>query len=372
MGDLVQRIKQNPVVAHFLRALDRFNDRLGGQFAAAITYFSVLAMVPVVMFAFAMLGMTLTVLRPDLLDRVGETITGQLGDAQGAEQIVAVIENALQKWQAVGLAAIASAAYAGAGWIGNLRKAVDAMWRPVFDISPAGGGAVGFLLDFLKNLAILIGLVVLGTLTVAASSATSGVLGVVLDLLGFSQEGRVGAVLVVVAGVALSLLTGWMLFAYLYTVLPSERQPFRQVAQGALFGGVGLAVLQYFAGLLTRVFAGNPAAALFGPVIVIMLAFNIFATIVMLGAAWTATADDLAVVRPALVDAGEPDAELLGPAAIAATTGVVMVPDTIAQRGVKVGMGLGYVTGAATGIGIGALIGRVLAGWVHRRRRRRS
>ena len=44
MGDLVQRIKQNPVVAHFLRALDRFNDRLGGQFAAAITYFSVLAM----------------------------------------------------------------------------------------------------------------------------------------------------------------------------------------------------------------------------------------------------------------------------------------------------------------------------------------
>ena len=69
---------------------------------------------------------------------------------------------------------------------------------------------------------------------------------------------------------------------------------------------------------------------------------------------------------------GEPDAELLGPAAMAATTGVVMVPDTIAQRGVKVGMGLGYVTGAATGIGIGALIGRVLAGWVHRRRRRRS
>lgn len=371
MGDLVQRIKDNPFVAHLLRAVTRFNERLGSQFAAAITYFSVLAMVPVVMFAFAMLGMTLTVLRPDLLDQVASTITDQLGSGESAEGVVKVVENALRTWQVVGGTAIAAAAYAGAGWVGNLRKAVDAMWRPSFDITPPGSGPVGAVLDILRNLGILIGLVLFGLLTLAASSASTGLLATILGLVGFSLQGSVGSVTLVLVGFVLSLLTGWLLFVYLYTVLPTERRPFREVAQGALFGGIGLAVLQYFAGILTGAFSRNAAAALFGPVIITMLALNVFATIVMLGAAWTATAADTSLVRPALVDTGEPGATLLGPGAMAELTGPPMVPEKVAQRGVKVGMGLGWLSGAATGIGIGAIVGRVLAGWVHWRRRRR-
>lgn len=37
---LAERIKQLPVIAHLIRAAERFNDRLGNQFGAAITYFS--------------------------------------------------------------------------------------------------------------------------------------------------------------------------------------------------------------------------------------------------------------------------------------------------------------------------------------------
>jgi len=371
VADLVQRIKDHPFVAHLLRALDRFNGRLGSQFAAAITYFSVLAMVPVLMFGFSMLGMTVTVLRPDLFDLAVSAITDQLGSGDGAKKIVTVAENALDAWRTVGLMAILPAAYAGAGWIGNLRKAVDAMWRPSFDITPPGSGLVGMVLDLLKNLAILVGLLVLGGFTIVASSATSGLLGALLRLLGVSLDGTTGSVLLVVAGVALSLLTGWLLFAYLYMTLPTERRPFREVAQGAVFGGIGLAVLQFFAGRLTQVFSSNAAIQVFGPVIVTMLAFNIFASIVMLGAAWTATADDSVETRPAVVDAGEPDAVLIGPGEMAELVGPPMVPEKIAQRGVKVGMGLGWLSGAATGLGIGAVIGRLLAGWVHWRRRRR-
>ncbi len=371
MGDLVKRVMAWPFVQHGMRAIGRFNQRLGSQFAAAITYFSILAMVPVVMFAFAMLGMTLTVLRPDLLDQVGNLVTKQLGDANGADEILKVIRNALEKWQAVGTVAILSAGYAGAGWIGNLRKAVDAMWRDVFDITPPGSGVVGVIKESLGNLAVLLGLLVLGALTVVTSSATSGLLTMVLAFLGI-ETSLVAVILLRLAGIALSLLTGWALFAYLYTTLPTEKMPFRDVARGALFGGIGLALLQFFAGMITGVFAGNATAALFGPVIVLMLSFNIFATIIMLGAAWTATAGDGSAEHPASVDQGEPGAVLLGPAALAEETGPAMVPEKVAQRGVKVGMGLGYVTGAATGIGIGAVVGRVLAGWVNWRRRRRS
>ena len=33
------KVQRNPVIAHLLRAAERFNDRLGNQFGAAITYF---------------------------------------------------------------------------------------------------------------------------------------------------------------------------------------------------------------------------------------------------------------------------------------------------------------------------------------------
>ena len=39
---LVEQVKAWPSVAHLLRAADRFNDRMGSQFGAAITYFSFL------------------------------------------------------------------------------------------------------------------------------------------------------------------------------------------------------------------------------------------------------------------------------------------------------------------------------------------
>ena len=59
MREWVERVKRHPLVAHALYANQRFQERLGPQFAGAITYFSVLSLVPVLMFVFAMLGMTI-------------------------------------------------------------------------------------------------------------------------------------------------------------------------------------------------------------------------------------------------------------------------------------------------------------------------
>ena len=36
-----EKVQRQPVIAHLIRATERFNDRLGNQFGAAITYFSV-------------------------------------------------------------------------------------------------------------------------------------------------------------------------------------------------------------------------------------------------------------------------------------------------------------------------------------------
>jgi len=52
-----------PAVAHFMRALERFNDRLGSQFGAAITYFSFLSLIPILMVSFAAVGFVLAPIR---------------------------------------------------------------------------------------------------------------------------------------------------------------------------------------------------------------------------------------------------------------------------------------------------------------------
>lgn len=68
-----------PAVAHFLRAIDRFNDRLGSQFGAAITYFSFLSLIPILMVSFAAVGFVLAS-NQNLLTSLIDKIVGSISD----------------------------------------------------------------------------------------------------------------------------------------------------------------------------------------------------------------------------------------------------------------------------------------------------
>ena len=92
------------------------------------------------------------------------------------------------------------------------------------------------------------------------------------------------------APIAISIGTGWVLFMFIYTVLPEEREPWPIIRRGALLGAIGLAVLQYSTGLLFNLFSENKAASIFGPVIVVMLVLNLFSLLIVFGAAWIGTA----------------------------------------------------------------------------------
>ena len=365
MGGAVKRVMAWHWVAHLLRAVDRFSSRLGNQFAAAITYFSVLAIVPVLMIAFSILGLTIEVLRPDLAYTLLQAIEARLQTVNGAEEIAATLVDTLKNWRGVGIVALLSAGYAGTGWVGNIRQAINAMWGSdgIKPTAPAGvGGWVAYLG---KNLAILVGLVVLGALTVGVSLSATAAQSLVLGWLGLAKSG-LASVLTVVAALVLSLLSGWALFLYLYWILPRDRRPPRDIARGALFGSIGLAALQYFAGTLNGILLHNAAAAIFGPIIVLMLSLNIFATLVMLGAAWTATTE---VDEPLAVDGGDPVATMLPLAENPYVTGQVLVPQRVAKRGVTFGIVAGYALGGAAGVGLGAVLGRLAGAVAHRRRR---
>lgn len=366
MKQWIARLKEKPWVAHLLRAVARFGNRLGSQFAAAVTYFSILAVVPILLLTFSVVGFILTVLHPEYITAVTAAASSALGstDADTREKITALITNYLVNWKGVGIVGLLSAIYSGAGWMGNLKNAVRAQWRPDFDMQEAEGNIVK---KTLVNLVTLVGLLVLIAITFGLSSVSTSLNSTIVDALGLSGVGwlqpllRFGPILV-------SIGAGWLLFMYLYTVLPEDREPWKVVRRGALMGAIGLAVLQYGTGLLFAAFQKNRAAQLFGPVIVLMLFLNLFAQLILLIAAWIATFDHEAIstgdekVRFALAPESERDEHAASAAAPA------MVPQKIAARSVQVGLGAGYVTGAATGAGLGAALAWLVSKTVRGRR----
>jgi membrane protein len=354
----VQRILQIGWIAHLQRAVQRYNGRFGFQFGAGVAYFSVLAMVPVIMVAFSILGFFLVELRPDLITTVSKLIVGQFKNVD--PKTLAVIQNfivsTLQNYTSIGVVGLVAGLYSGASWMGHLRNSIDAQWRTDFDAERV---TQFYPVKVAVNLLRMGGLLVAIAVTFGLATLSTTFAQSVATWLGFGDTWMTSALLRVLAPV-LSLVAGWLTFSYIYVVVPRQRENWRIIMIASLIGAVGLAVLQYGGSLLISAFAGNRAAAIFGPVIVVMLFFNLFAQLILILAAWIATWDEPAF-RP-------PDEGVVRFALRPATPAPVeqpVVAEASAERAVRLGLGAGWLTGAATGVGLGALltwIARLISG----------
>jgi membrane protein len=352
----VERLQQRPWIAHIIRAVERYLNRLGSQFAAATAYFSVLAVVPVLMVAFSVTGLVLTVLQPGLLDNVIKAVEKALSDAEPATQanVVNLVNTALSSFWTIGIIGLVIALYTGAKWMGHLKNAVRTQWRPGFDLRPQ---KINIVSKTLGNLLLLVGLLVGMAVMFGLTTLSTSLANAIVGWLGLSDQPWI-APLLRLSSVVISIGAGWLIFMYLYTVLPETREPWSVVRRGALLGSIALVALQFVAGYLISAFRGNAAALIFGPVIVVMLFFNIFAQLVLIIAAWIATANHDAVPVPpeeqlTTAPIQEPHEQQAEPPPV--------VPEAVAVKSVRVGMGAGYVTGAATGVGLGAALAYVLS-----------
>ncbi|MGI8457686.1 MAG: YhjD/YihY/BrkB family envelope integrity protein [Propionibacteriaceae bacterium] len=362
----IRRLLERPAVAHLLRTNERFTGRLGTQGSAAAAYFSVLALVPLLSLAFSLVGFLLTVVRPDLRDDVAAAVTDRIGTGATAQQILSLINDALANYAGVASIGAITGAYAGANWMGNLKNAVQAQMRADFDAEIPKRNIV---VATLVNLVTLLGLIIAIAITFGLATLSTTVTG---DLLGFFGLQDVGWLVLVlrIAPIVVSLGAGWLFFMYLFTVLPERPSEPGTRRRGAMIGSVGLLVLQYATGLLFNAFSGNAAVSVFGPVITLLLFFNLFARLILFVAAWIATAGE-----PAFVPVGPPvqAAALSGPVLAQLADAIrsdpspvetpAPVPQAVAARSVQVGLSAGYLTGAATGVGLGALAAWAAQGW---------
>ena len=290
-----QQLLRRPVVAHLQATLARFGDRLGNQFAAAITYFLVLALIPILMFAFSALGFFLEVVRPDLMEQVNE----QIASVGGSAQIVDMLQQFLSGWRGVGIVAILSALYTAQGFMGNLKDAI----RSQLSDEGVQKDQDGFIPRIVNNTLTLLVVLVGAGIAVSLSIVSTSLRAVIvrwLELPGWMDPVFQLVPLVVSAGVF------WLLLLLVFTLLPAERIESRTKALGSLVGAIALALIIRFATLLIDMFSGSPTAAVFGPVIAIMLTLNVVARIILMVAAWMGTAEERSMFQT-IATADDPD-----------------------------------------------------------------
>lgn len=354
-----ERFSQRPLVAHVLRAVDRYNIRGGSQFAAGISYFSVLALVPILMLAFSGLGLVLTVFYPDYLDYLEQWLSANLtsfGDL--GQTLLGIVSSSLNNWAAIGAVGLLISFWSGANWMGNLKRAVRALMREDYDNPPK---SLVLPLDLLANFGALL-LLFLGVGVIWAATITTTNFGEQLGaLLGVAGNPGWTFLAQTFTGL-LSLAMATLLFLWMFRwFAPSPVAP-KLMWIGAFIGAVGLIVLQLLAGYLIRAFSHSLAATLSIPLVVTMLFMNLFATLILYVAAWLATERP----RPAPVDSEpEPDP---APQPTETKPGELYVSSEVAQKSMGVGLAAGYGIGAATGLGLGALIAAALGRIVGRTR----
>ncbi|MDN6110298.1 MAG: inner membrane protein YhjD [Enterobacterales bacterium] len=279
--------KAIPSVAHVIRAVDRFNDRLGSQFGAAITYFSFLSLIPILMVSFAAVGFVLAS-NPDLLTELINKIVSSISDPNLATTLKNTVNTAIQQRTTVGLTGLAIALYSGISWMGNLREAIRAQSREVWERNPQDQEKFYFryLRDFISLTGLVIALIVSLSFTSIAGAAQASI----VRALGLDGIEWLRPVMTAIA-LSISIMANYLLFLWIFLVLPRHKPKKKALLRGTLIAAIGFEVIKFVMTWTLPSLARSPSGAAFGSVIGLMAFFYFFARLTLFCAAWIATAD---------------------------------------------------------------------------------
>jgi membrane protein len=275
---------------HVMRAQERYQHSKGDFYAAGITYYTVFALFPLAMVAFSIAGFVLAS-RPDLLDdienKIREAVTGDF-----STQLIQLMDSAIESRTSVGIIGLAAAAWAGLGWMANLREALSQMWG-LMRRDPQG-----FVRTKLSDLLAILGLFIAVVVTVALTAVgSSDLMRHVLEWVGLENVPGVGVGLLLVS-LLVSVVVSWLLFTWVIARLPRESVSFRSALRAGLLAAVAFEVFKQVASIYLRSVTTGPAGATFGPVLGLMVFAYITARLILFATAWAATSKDNLAAAP--------------------------------------------------------------------------
>ncbi|RSM84906.1 inner membrane protein YhjD [Kibdelosporangium aridum] len=267
---------------HLVRALDRYIDHNAYQYAAAITYFSVLSVVPIMMVGLSVTGFVLAdsdEITRDLRITIIQALPSGL-DGFAAE----IYDNVIAQRASLGVFGLVIGLYAGWGWMNALRDALTAMWdleRPQLPFFRT------ILWDLLALVSLALALLVSFSLTAVGSWLNSAV----LRWTGMDDQPWAGTVLSLLS-VPLAIFADWLVFLWVLTRLPRAKVNTRSAVRGALAAAVGFEILKIGANLYLSLLGRSPTTAAFGSIIGLLVFIYLVARLLLLVATWIATAEE--------------------------------------------------------------------------------
>jgi membrane protein len=275
---------------HVMRAQERYNDSKGDFYAAGITYFTVFAIFPLLMVGFAIAGFILAS-QPDLLGDIEERIRSSVSGDVG-QQLINLMDSAIESRTSVGIIGLAAAAWAGLGWMANLREALSQMWG-LFRHEPPG-----FIRTKLSDLVAMVGLFAAIVVTIALTVlGSSDLMQRVLESLGLQDVPGVSIALWVTS-LLVSVLVAWLLFTWIISRLPRESVSVRSSVWAGLMAAVGFEIFKQLGSIYLQSVMHGPAGATFGPVLGLMVFAYITARLILFATAWAATSAENLAAAP--------------------------------------------------------------------------
>ncbi|MGV9710530.1 YhjD/YihY/BrkB family envelope integrity protein [Gordonia sp. NPDC003424] len=275
-----ERLRERwPWLEHLIATVQRYNERRGNVYAAAISFNGILAMVPIVMVAFAIAAFVLAgnpALIEDIKDAVVKAMPGELGD-----QVEQLIDSAIASRTTVGIVGLLGAGFTGIGWISGVRVGMTEMWGGRVDRNLVMSKVWDLVTFFLLGVAFAV--------TVALTALGNG--GFVRSMLGWVGLDDAGwaPVVVRVASIVVSLVASWMLFTLILSRLPLVQIPFRNALKAGLITAIVFEILKTVGGVYLKSVLGSPAGVAFGPILGLMVFAYLASRIILYSSAWCAT-----------------------------------------------------------------------------------
>jgi membrane protein len=291
--------ERRPWLDHLVRAYQRYDATRGNHLAAAITYFSFLALFPLLLLALSIAGYVLAH-NPGQWDQLRELIKRNVPGSVGTE-FAGVVETAVSRRGTIGVASLLGVAYAGLGWIGNLRTALQVVWsceRVKENLAKAK----------LADLFALVGLGLAIAVSLALTAGGTAAANALLRLVGLDGTLGMGTA-VAVLGILLATAADTLVITWLFVRLPRRPVRYRPVLRGALFTAVGYEILKIGATFFLARVGANGIYGGFVGFVGLLIWLNLASRFLLFGAAWTATAGATRPDAAARAAADQPPAE---------------------------------------------------------------
>ncbi len=258
---------------HAVRAAVRYDSVRAGRLAAAVTYHGFLAVFPLLIVAYAVLGY--------LVGRHA-TVTAEVSLFLEAYLPTLDVTRIAEARYTAGIIGVIGVLVTGLSWVDTLRSTIRVVWGK--EETP-GHAIVARLVD----IGVLLALGLIFAASIALSVVINSGTGWALEHLGVRSGGLRAALAVVAFGVGVLVDVG--IFVALLSGLPRLRMPLGRVIVPALIAAVGFEVLKTFSQLFLGHTTRNPAYTVVASAAGLLVFLNLLNQLLLYCAALTATSE---------------------------------------------------------------------------------